>query len=113
MDTHRRINQTTSPINERKNISKQKRAATQEIISKIMSANTEAVASSSAFVSLLGETLKSKDGTVKTADAIKDKYVAVYFSAHWCPPCRGFTPKLSEWYTKDLKTKRFGSGVCV
>jgi len=93
------------PIKELKNISKQKRAATQEIISKIMSANTEAVASSSAFVSLLGETLKSKDGTVKTADAIKDKYVALYFSAHWCPPCRGFTPKLSEWYTKDLKTK--------
>ena len=24
--------------------------------------------------------------------------VGIYFSAHWCPPCRGFTPKLVESY---------------
>ena len=23
----------------------------------------------------------------------------IYFSAHWCPPCRGFTPILSKFYT--------------
>eukprot|EP00995_Heteronema_vittatum_P009450 NODE_4781_length_553_cov_82.509921_g3494_i0.p1 GENE.NODE_4781_length_553_cov_82.509921_g3494_i0~~NODE_4781_length_553_cov_82.509921_g3494_i0.p1 ORF type:complete len:140 (+),score=28.59 NODE_4781_length_553_cov_82.509921_g3494_i0:43-420(+) len=26
------------------------------------------------------------------------KKIGFYFSAHWCPPCRGFTPKLSEAY---------------
>lgn len=32
------------------------------------------------------------------------KYVAIYYSAHWCPPCRAFTPKLVEWY-QDFKGK--------
>merc|ERR1712003_240218 len=33
------------------------------------------------------------------------KPIGLYFSAHWCPPCRGFTPKLAEWYTAGLKDK--------
>jgi len=32
------------------------------------------------------------------------KFTAIYFSAHWCPPCRAFTPKLVEWY-KGFKPK--------
>ncbi|MEX1045672.1 MAG: thioredoxin-like domain-containing protein, partial [Chthoniobacterales bacterium] len=32
------------------------------------------------------------------------KFTALYYSAHWCPPCRMFTPKLVEWY-KDFKAK--------
>jgi len=52
-----------------------------------------------ALVKLLGEKLKTKDGVVSTANALKGKKaVAIYFSAHWCPPCRGFTPKLAEAY---------------
>ena len=38
---------------------------------------------------------------------LKGKYLGIYFSAHWCGPCRGFTPKLSEWYKKDLSKKNF------
>ena len=33
------------------------------------------------------------------------KPVALYFSAHWCPPCRGFTPQLAKWYSAGLKDK--------
>lgn len=38
-------------------------------------------------------------------DALKGKYVGVYFSASWCPPCQRFTPKLSDAYAKHLKAK--------
>jgi hypothetical protein len=36
------------------------------------------------FVGLFGETLQTKNGTVKTADALNGKiHVMIYFSAHW------------------------------
>jgi len=55
--------------------------------------------------SLLGSTLTSKAGEVPTASLVAEgKIVALYFSAHWCPPCRGFTPKLVEFYNKVKKT---------
>ena len=49
---------------------------------------------------LLGETLTSKAGKPIDTDKKLEgcKRVALYFSAHWCPPCRGFTPVLAEFY---------------
>ena len=50
-------------------------------------------------VSILGDTLTTKNGASPTADVLKGKkYLALYFSAHWCPPCRQFTPLLAEVY---------------
>ncbi|KAL1470713.1 hypothetical protein MTO96_024070 [Rhipicephalus appendiculatus] len=51
-----------------------------------------------------GKTLVLKDGSEHAADkALGDsKAVALYFSAHWCPPCRMFTPVLAEAY-KEMK----------
>merc|ERR1712187_375800 len=46
------------------------------------------------------------DNVIENAyEHLKDRVFAFYFSAHWCPPCRGFTPQLASWYTNDLKNK--------
>ena len=50
---------------------------------------------------LNGQKLLRKNGEVVAADeALKDKkIICYYFSAHWCPPCRSFTPILGDFYT--------------
>ncbi|KIZ05414.1 nucleoredoxin [Monoraphidium neglectum] len=40
---------------------------------------------------------------VDTATALKGKHVGLYFSAHWCPPCRQFTPRMADTYSKLAK----------
>ncbi len=54
---------------------------------------------SAAMKQMLGETLLGKDGEVPTSEALAGKTeVWLYFSAHWCPPCRGFTKALAVQY---------------
>ncbi|MEM6820805.1 MAG: thioredoxin-like domain-containing protein [Verrucomicrobiota bacterium] len=48
-----------------------------------------------------GKLIKAKD-----LDLSSKKYVAFYYSANWCPPCKGFTPKLVEFY--ETMTKKYG-----
>ena len=58
-----------------------------------------------ALQQLLGvSTLKGKSGDVAVS-SLEGKTLMLYFSAHWCGPCRGFTPKLSAFY-KTMKAKR-------
>ena len=39
----------------------------------------------------------------------KNEVIGIYFSAHWCGPCRNFTPELKkrygEWRKKDRALK--------
>ncbi|KAG8341522.1 Redoxin AhpC TSA family putativelike Thioredoxin like domain [Trypanosoma vivax] len=50
--------------------------------------------------------LLSKKDQVPLSD-LAGKVVLLYFSASWCPPCRGFTPTLSEFYEKYHASKNF------
>ncbi|CAG9322558.1 unnamed protein product [Blepharisma stoltei] len=47
---------------------------------------------------ILGPVLLGKNGNQPTSCLRDAKYLLLYFSAHWCPPCRGFTPKLGLFY---------------
>ena len=35
------------------------------------------------------------------------KIVGIYFSAHWCPPCRVLTPKIANFYNRHHVEKNF------
>lgn len=57
------------------------------------------IAGTALWTQLVGEQVRTKDGNKPTAEVFADKkVVGFYFSAHWCPPCRGFTPFLSATY---------------
>jgi len=59
-----------------------------------------------ALAGLLGNELQKGSATVPTTEALAGKVaVGIYFSAHWCGPCRGFTPHLSSIYTQSLQAK--------
>merc|ERR1712225_45567 len=50
------------------------------------------------FADSIGDTLIRNDGTEVKYSDLAGKTIAIYFSAHWCPPCRGFTPELAKIY---------------
>ncbi|KAG2426987.1 hypothetical protein HXX76_012771 [Chlamydomonas incerta] len=54
---------------------------------------------------LLGDTLTGAGGKSVPLSSITGpgKVLALYFSAHWCPPCRQFTPHLASIYTNFKK----------
>ena len=47
---------------------------------------------------LLSCSFVNKKGDAFQATDLAGKYVGVYFSGHWCQPCRTFTPKLIDCY---------------
>ena len=59
--------------------------------------------------SLAGTSLVNGEGEPISANSLlADKdFVLFYFSGHWCPPCRQFTPVLSDFYTKVATEGKF------
>lgn len=63
-------------------------------------AQESAPAYHSAIVDSFGKNVVSASGTLDPQIIKTKKYLFVYFSAHWCPPCRRFTPHLVDFYNK-------------
>lgn len=69
-------------------------------LEKIEKAKREAQTLESILVSGDRDFVIGKDGAKIPVSDLVGKNVLLYFSAHWCPPCRAFLPKLIEAYDK-------------
>lgn len=58
------------------------------------------------FHEYLGKELRTASGKKVSVDTLAGKTVGLYFSAHWCGPCRRFTPKLVEFYNELKKNNK-------
>jgi len=47
---------------------------------------------------LTGNLINNKNETVDSNTLKSNTAIGIYFSAHWCPPCRAFTPQLVNTY---------------
>jgi nucleoredoxin len=63
---------------------------------------TPATSRADFFDGLQQKLIQAKDGKAVPykKEGANPKFTAIYYSAHWCPPCRLFTPKLVEWYNE-------------
>lgn len=52
---------------------------------------------------ILPAKLEDASGNEVDPVSLKGKTVGLYFSAHWCPPCRAFTPSLVKFRDKHAE----------
>ncbi|KAJ9708916.1 hypothetical protein PVL29_000757 [Vitis rotundifolia] len=73
-------------------------------LEEIEKAKREAQTLESILVSGDTDFVIGKDGVKIPVSHLAGKNILLYFSAHWCPPCRAFLPKLIEAY-QTIKAK--------
>jgi len=56
---------------------------------------------STVFKSIKFDLVGPDGGQANSKKLAQSKYVLVYFSAHWCGPCRAFTPDLVSFYNQN------------
>lgn len=65
------------------------------LVTITLGAITSSLNAKSALEIIPAELINASGETV--ANNLEGKYVGIYFSAHWCPPCRVFTPELVKF----------------
>ena len=66
-------------------------------------AQVQAANASGIYNFVKGDLVRPRNGVLAHADdeaLSHKKLIAFYFSAHWCAPCRKFTPQLVEYYNR-------------
>ena len=56
------------------------------------------------LTALFGSKITGPGGVVLNVSSLKGKVLGIYFSAHWCGPCRQFTPILADKYRSIIKS---------
>lgn len=81
----------------------QKNNLSKKTISSKKKGGENKVALSAGMTDLLPFKLLDSNGKEVSSEMLAGKMVGFYFSAHWCPPCRGFTPSLVDFRDKNKK----------
>lgn len=75
----------------------------QQAEARAKAASAPPTAGTPILAALKQKLVRCHDGSVGRADGEeleKKKLVALYYSAHWCAPCRKFTPQLVDYYNR-------------
>lgn len=73
-------------------------------LAEIEKAKLEAQTLESILISADKDFVISKDGSKVPVSELVGKNILLYFSAHWCPPCRDFLPRFIAVY-EEIKAK--------
>jgi nucleoredoxin len=76
----------------------QDQLAKERAVAQVQAANAGAI-----YNFVKGDLVRPRNGVLVHADdeaLAHKKLIALYFSAHWCAPCRKFTPQLVEYYNR-------------
>lgn len=66
-------------------------------------AQTQGPGANALYNFVKGDLVRPRNGNLVHADddsLAQKKWILFYFSAHWCAPCRKFTPQLVEYYNR-------------
>lgn len=87
------------------NLSKQDRQRVNELTDPFAAkkaerakAEAERPKASEGIKELFDKTLRNSEEDKVSVDTLGGKTIGIYFSAHWCPPCKAFTPKLVDFH---------------
>jgi nucleoredoxin len=73
------------------------------VLAKSGDATTAPAKADKALRELFGKELLNQQTEKVSIDKLSGKIIGIYFSAHWCPPCKIFTPQLVEFHNEMTK----------